>query len=249
MPAPVSSWLDDLPASRLIAEFSMWSADLVRLADEAVRIEPHADTLHIDVADGHFAPAFLFFPDLVARIRQTTATPIHVHLMVADAVLLSQIRQFAEAGADLISIHLENEAATEALDLIDELGLAAGMVLKLETPVARVARYLSRLRFVTLLGTAIGVKGQGLDARACERLGAAKSLISAARAGHRIVLAADGGIRENTAPLLRRAGAESVVLGSLVFGEKDLAGRIQWLHALAPDEAPWASTWAHHLRE
>jgi ribulose-phosphate 3-epimerase len=80
--------MDTLPRNRLLAEYSMWSADLIRLADDLARITPHADILHVDVADGVFAPAFLFFPDLVARIRAATALPIHVHLMVADAVLL-----------------------------------------------------------------------------------------------------------------------------------------------------------------
>ena len=231
MPHPAPGWLDRVPRTRLIAEYSMWSADLIRLAEDLSRITPHADILHIDVADGHFAPAFLFFPDLVARIRAETALPIHVHLMVADAVLPSQISQFAEAGADLISLHVENAAVADtALDLIASLGLAAGMVLRVETPVAQVTPWLNRLDFLTLLGTAIGVKGQGLDPTATARLAEAGRLIAAS--GRRIVLAADGGIREMTVPLLRAAGAETVVLGSLAFGAADLAERMRWLHGL-----------------
>ncbi len=83
---------------------------------------------------------------------------------------------------------------------------------------------------LTLLGTAIGVKGQGLDPAATARLAEASGLIAAT--GRRIVLAADGGIRENTVPLLRKAGAETVVLGSLAFGAPDLAARMHWLHGL-----------------
>ena len=105
MAKPDSTWFDMLPKNRLMAEFSMWSADLVRIADDLARTSSHADLLHIDVADGHFAPALLFFPDLVARIRAASAIPIHVHLMIADAILIDQIDQFAEAGADLISVH------------------------------------------------------------------------------------------------------------------------------------------------
>ena len=162
MPHPAPGWIDRLPQNRLIAEYSMWSADLIRLADDLDRIAPHADILHVDVADGVFAPSFLFFPDLVARMRAVTVIPIHVHLMVADGVLLSQVAQFAEAGADLISLHVENAAvAAEALDLIEGLGLKAGMVLRVETPVATVQPWLGRLDFLTLLGTAIGVKGAG----------------------------------------------------------------------------------------
>jgi len=220
-----------LPTDHLIAEFSMWSADLLRLADDLDRITPHADILHVDVADGHFAPALLFFPDQVARLREATTIPIHVHLMVADAVLLAQIDQFVEAGAALISLHVENAALAEAaFDRLAQLGVAAGMVLRLETPVEQAARWLGRLDMLTLLGTAIGVKGQGLSPLACDRLRTAGALIAAT--GRRIVLAADGGIRDTTVPQLRAAGAETVVLGSLAFGAPDLAARMGWLRAL-----------------
>jgi ribulose-phosphate 3-epimerase len=226
-------WISQLPANRLVGEYSVWSADLVRLADEMARIDPYADILHFDVADGHFAPAFLFFPDLVAAIRKISKKPIHVHLMVTDEIVLPQIEQFAEAGADLISFHLENASVAEAaLDKLAALNVAAGMVLRVETPVVGVAPYLTRLRFLTLLGTKIGVKGQGLDETACDRLREARRLIDASGATKRIVLAADGGIREHTVPLLRQAGAETVVLGSLAFNAPDLAQRINWLHSL-----------------
>ncbi|MBX4893254.1 ribulose-phosphate 3-epimerase [Rhizobium bangladeshense] len=227
------NWIANLPRHRLIAEFSVWSADLVRLADDLARVEPFVDVLHIDVADGHFAPAMLFFPDLVAGVRKVSSRPIHVHLMVADNVLLQQIEQFVDAGSDLISIHVENEAVADAaIDLLDRRGVASGMVLRVETPVDHIAKYVPRLDFVTLLGTAIGVKGQGLDERAGTRLEEAGRIIAASGATHRIVLAADGGIREYTVPLLRRAGAETVVLGSLAFNAPSLEERMAWLRAL-----------------
>jgi ribulose-phosphate 3-epimerase len=230
MTRPAPDWLHALPRHRLLAEYSMWSADLIRLADDLSRIAPHADILHVDVADGHFAPALLFFPDLVARMREQTTLPIHVHLMVGDAVLLSQIDQFAEAGADLISLHVENANAAEGLDRIAHHGAKAGMVLRVETPVELAAPWLPRLDMLTLLGTAIGVKGQGLSPTAPGRLQEAGALIAAS--GRRITLAADGGIRDTTVPLLRQAGAETVVMGSLAFGAPDLAERMRWLHGL-----------------
>jgi ribulose-phosphate 3-epimerase len=225
--------LAHLPKDRLLAEFSLWSADLIRLADDIARVDPHVDIYHVDVADGHFSPALLFFPDQIARVRAVTETPIHVHLMVEDSIVLSQIEQFAEAGADLISIHLENATTRDAgLDRIDSLGLKSGMVLKVDTPVADVAPYLPRLAFLTLLGTAIGVKGQGLDPTATARLTQAARLIGTAGRTGTARLAADGGIREHTVPLLRAAGAETVVMGSLAFGAPDLAARIAWIHGL-----------------
>ena len=218
-----------LPRNRLICEFSMLSANLLRLEEDLQRIAPHADILHVDVADGHFAPAMLFFPDLVAAMRKTTRLPIHVHLMVADEILSEQIDQFAEAGSDLISIHVENGFAAEtALDHIKSKGLAAGVVLKWDTPVSAAAPLLDKIDFLTLLGTAIGVKGQSLSQAALGRLQEAKALIGS----NDIVLAADGGIRDNTVPLLRKAGAETVVLGSLAFGAPDLAARMSWLKSL-----------------
>jgi ribulose-phosphate 3-epimerase len=225
-------WIAPLPTHRLIGEFSLWSADPLRLADELVRISPFADVLHIDAADGGFSPALLLFPDLVAAVRKATSLPIHVHLMVRDDILLSQVDQFASAGADAISVHAENANAEEALARIAEHGAAPGLVLQVGTPIESALPFLPRLRLLTLLGTAIGVKGQDLDPSAAARLKTARAAIEARRKASRILLAADGGVREATVPALRAAGADSVVLGSLAFGAPDLAARVAWLHGL-----------------
>jgi len=233
---PPRNWLEQLPSDRLLAEMSLWSADLGRLADDIRRVEPFTDIFHIDVADGHFSPALLFFPDLVAAARRATAKPLHVHLMVEDSVLQGQIEQFADAGADLISVHAENARAAAALDAIAARGLLVGIVLQLHSPVSAAAPFLDRVAMLTLLGTRIGVKGQGLDPQAEPRLSEARALIASGAPKHRIVLAADGGIREHTVPGLRKAGAETVVMGSLAFGAADLAGRMEWVRSV-PAEA------------
>jgi ribulose-phosphate 3-epimerase len=85
---------------------------------------------------------------------------------------------------------------------------------------------------LTLLGTRIGVKGQDLAAEAPDRLREARALLAAERRKRRIVLAADGGIREHTVPGLRQAGAETIVMGSLAFGAKDFAQRMAWVQGL-----------------
>jgi ribulose-phosphate 3-epimerase len=229
---PSRDWLEQLPKDRLLAEMSLWSADLGRLADDIRRVEPCTDLFHVDVADGHFAPALLLFPDQVAVARRVTAKPIHVHLMVADAILQSQIEQFAEAGADLISVHAEHPGAAAALDRIARLGLKAGIVLQLDSPVSIAAPFVGKMAMLTLLGTRIGVKGQDLAEEAPDRLREAQILLATERKTRRIVLAADGGIREHTVPGLRRAGAETIVMGSLAFGAKDFAQRMAWVHAL-----------------
>ncbi len=205
-------------------------ADLLRLGDDIARIEPYTDIFHVDVADGHFSPALLLFPDQVAAIRRATAKPIHVHLMVADAILDSQIRQFAEAGADLISVHAENADIDGALRLIASLGCLPGIVLQLKTPVAAARPFLDRIAMLTLLGTEIGIKGVGLDVAAGGRLAEAKAMIAGAKLPQRVLLAADGGIREHTVPGLRQSGAETIVMGSLAFGAPDLAARMAWVH-------------------
>lgn len=225
--------ISSLPRDRFLAEFSLWSADLVNLERDLRRIEAFADLHHIDVADGHFTPGYLFFPDLVAQIAKHTEVPIHVHLMVEADSVEAQMKQFIEAGASLISVHAENGAAgLRALKIAADTGVVGGVVLRLETPVDAIKPFLPHVAMVTLLGTQIGVKGQSLAATACGRLIEARGIIAAA-GRHDIILAADGGIRETTVPDLRAAGAQTVVLGSLVFGDPDLAQRITWLHGLA----------------
>ncbi len=227
---PAADWLDKLPSDRLLAEMSLWSADLGRLVDDILRVEAFTDIFHIDVADGHFSPALLFFPDLVAATRRATAKPLHVHLMVSDSILIGQIEQFADAGADLISIHAENKNANAALDHIHAKGLKSGIVMQLHSPVSTARPFLDRIRMLTFLGTLMGVKGKGLDEQAEPRLREASALIAAQP--RRIILAADGGIREHTVPGLRKAGAETIVMGSLAFGAKDFKLQMQWVRAL-----------------
>ena len=219
----------NLPADRLLAEFSLWSANLVKIADDLARVDDFVDLYHADVADGHFSPAMLLFPDLIAQIRPLTDKPIHVHLMVADPALADQIDQFADAGADLISIHAENADVEAALDRINTRGLGAGLVLQLHTSIASARPHLAKLAVLTLLGTKMGIKGVGLDPHAEDRLREARAMID--ESGGRTLLAADGGIRDNTVPGLRRAGADTIVMGSLAFGDEDLPGRMAWVHA------------------
>ncbi len=222
-------WIAQLPDDRLIAEISLWSSDLARMADDMQRIEPYTDVYHIDASDGHFTPAFLMFPDQVAAVRKLTAKPLHVHLMAHESIVLSQIEQFADAGADLISVHVENANAAEAVSAIRKRGLQAGLALCVETDVTVIANQLEYVSFITLLGTRIGVKGQGLDDSALQRMQQARQIIDDSAMTHRVILAADGGIREHTVPDLRSHGADTIVMGSLAFNEADVPARMQWV--------------------
>jgi ribulose-phosphate 3-epimerase len=233
MPHPPADWLSALDRSSLIAEFSVWSADALNLGAELDRAGRHADLWHVDACDGHFARQLLIYPDVVAAIRRRSVLPIHVHLMVGAAILDEQIEQFAQAGADLISVHAEcgAEAVDAALSRIAGLGLRAGLVLTLDWPVAEARPWLNRIDMLTLVGTRIGIKGVEPAAATYARLSEARGLIDALP-GPRPLLAADGGIREGTVPQLRAAGAETVVMGSLAFGAPDLGARLRWLRGL-----------------
>lgn len=225
----MTSW-SDLPRGRLLADVSLWSADLANLEAAIGRVAPFADSFHIDVSDAHFAPGLLFFPDLVRAMRRHTRVPFHVHLFVERPTEL--LPDFIDAGADVLTLHAEiNEGElARGMDVILRAGRAAGIALRRGTPVAAALPYLDSLSALLLLGTEIGVKGQDLAADACERLAEASHLIRERGAAARLV--ADGGIRTHTVPLLRRAGADVVVPGSLVFQSGNLSETFRWLHEL-----------------
>jgi ribulose-phosphate 3-epimerase len=211
---------------QLLLDVSLWSADLANLESEIRRLEPFADSFHFDAADGHFAPVLLFFPDLLARLRTLTRVEFHVHLMATRPMDL--LGAFLEAGADRITLPFEvGKRARPALEYIRERGKKTGLSIALDTPVEAIREWLPLLESVVVMGTEIGVKGLGADPRVFDRITAAKRL-----AGDRVRVAADGGIREETVPLLRAAGADAIVPGSLVCKSEDLPRTVAWLKSL-----------------
>lgn len=225
----MNAWRD-LPRNRLLADISLWSADLANLASEIRRVDVFADSYHLDASDAHFAPGLLFFPDLVRAMRPLTVRPFHVHLMSDRPAAL--IAEFAAAGANAITVHVElgERETTEAIEAIRRSGCSPGLALRLETPVSAARPHLDRIDSLLLLGTEMGVKGRDLAPQACSRFTDAASLLGHRRADVRLI--ADGGIRRETVPLLRRAGADVIVPGSLVFQSQDLVERFDWLHSL-----------------
>lgn len=210
----------------LLLDISLWSADLANLESEVKRLEPFADSFHFDAADGHFVPSLLFFPDLIARLRPLTGVPFHLHLMATRPQDL--LPAFLEAGVNRVTLPLETgKRLRHVLDLLDASGIPAGLSLDIDTPWMMVKDYLPRIDTVLLMGTVMGRKGLGMDERAPERIRAVKKL----RAPVRVF--ADGGIREDTVPRLREAGADGIVPGSLVCAAPDLKARVEWLKSLA----------------
>ena len=211
----------------LLLDVSLWSADLVNLAAQIQSVLPYADSFHIDVADGHFVPTLLFFPDMVAAIRAVTAKPLHVHLMVSDPATLAE--PFIEAGADMISVQIEAQSARDALNTISKAGRKAGVALLLDTPIEVLRGYLDEIELVVAMGTGVGIKGADLAPEACERVTGIRKIIDERPP---VKLYADGGIREHTVPKLRKAGAEAVVPGSLLFNSPDTQRVYEWLKTL-----------------
>jgi ribulose-phosphate 3-epimerase len=219
-----------LPHDRLLSDVSLWSADLANLESAIRRLAPWADSFHLDAADGHFVPSLLFFPDLVRALRPHTAVPFHVHLMAEYPSALAE--EFLDAGANLLTVHVENGAreAGPAIERALRRGCGAGVALKLETPVRAVLPYLEAVEVVILLGTEVGVKGRDLAPEACERLREARALLRE-HAKPNVRLVADGAIRTHTVASLQAAGADAIVPGSLVFQSTDLESTFRWLRS------------------
>ncbi|MGW2105057.1 hypothetical protein [Streptomyces sp. NPDC001948] len=221
------SFLSDRPRERTIIDASLWSADLGALTAEVERIGPHADSFHIDASDTSFTSDAIFFPDLVRALRPRTAVPFHVHLMAHRPAQLAAA--FADAGADLITVHAEAAGALEAIDRILAGGQAAGLALTLDLAPERVEDLLESVDAVTMVGTPLGTKGTGMVPEALYRMRVIRQILD--RRGTDIPLLADGGIREHTVPDLVAAGATGVVAGSLLFGSADPAATAAWIRS------------------
>ena len=207
---------------------SLWSADLANLEAEVKRVEPYSEMFHIDVADGHYTPTLLFFPDLLKAVRNHTTRPLEVHLMCTHP--LNWIEPFVEAGADGFVVYPDSANDTrKIIDAIKANGKFAGISLTLAQPLDLLAPLWDDLRIVCILGTRVGIKGAGMDPSVPDKIRAARAIIESR--GLSAEVEADGGIRRHTVPLLHAAGADYIVPGSLMFGE-DPAEMRKWLAGL-----------------
>jgi ribulose-phosphate 3-epimerase len=204
---------------------SLWSADLANLAMQIRRVEPYSERFHLDVADGHYVPNLLFFPDLVRACRRHTAKPMEVHLMTTDP--LAWIEPFADAGADGFILCLDSlRDPANAFAEVRRLGKMVGVSLAIPQPVGLLEPYWKLIDQVTILGTPMGIKGTDLDPGIPDKI---RSACTAVRDhGARVDIQVDGGIRRQTVPLIQQAGADWIVPGSLMFGE-DPAEMRRWL--------------------
>jgi ribulose-phosphate 3-epimerase len=202
---------------------SLLSADFARLADELETVAS-ADLLHLDVMDGHFVPNLTIGPAVVKALRKHTKLPFDCHLMIAEPQ--NYIDRFLDAGADMISIHVEAEAHLQrALQMIRDGGAKAGIALNPATSAETLSAAIDYCDYVLVMTVNPGFGGQKFIEPVVPKIRHISRLIH--ERGLRVDIEVDGGIDAKTAPHVVAAGASILVAGSAVFGAADRAGAIE----------------------
>lgn len=209
---------------------SILSADFASLGSEIQEAEKGgADWIHVDVMDGHFVPNITIGPLIVEAIRPVTKLPLDVHLMIEDPD--KYIPAFAKAGADYITVHAE--ACTHlhrTLAFIRDQGVKPGVVLNPATPLSVLDYVLHDLDLVLLMTVNPGFGGQKYIPAVTGKIAALRRMLDAEGLKH-VPIEVDGGINESTARAAVEAGANVLVAGNAVFGEKDRAEAIRRIRA------------------
>jgi ribulose-phosphate 3-epimerase len=204
---------------------SILSADFARLGEEVRAVAAAgADLIHFDVMDNHYVPNLTVGPLVCAALRPHVKIPLDVHLMVEPVDRL--IPEFAKAGADIITFHPEaSRHVDRTIALIKEQGCKAGLVLNPATPVSYLDHTLEKLDLVLLMSVNPGFGGQQFIASVLPKITEVRRRIAAA--GKPIWLEVDGGVKADNIADIARAGADTFVAGSAIFGAKDYAATIR----------------------
>ena len=211
---------------------SILSADFSRLGEEIRAVQKAgADIIHVDVMDGHFVPNITIGPPVVASVRKITDLPLDVHLMIADAD--SYIDDFAAAGADWITVHVEAcPHLHRTVSRIKELGKKAGAVLNPATPLCSLDEILGDVDLVMLMSVNPGFGGQSFIRSAISKIKSLRKMIE--ERSLEVGIEVDGGVSPATIGDVAGAGANIFVAGSAVFGQQDYAKAIREMKSVWP---------------
>jgi ribulose-phosphate 3-epimerase len=202
---------------------SILSADFSRLGEQVAEVaKAGADYIHVDVMDGHFVPNITIGAPVVASLRSWTDIPLDVHLMIERPE--AHISQFAEAGADIITVHVE--AATHLHRLVEavkDLGVRVGVSLNPATPISSLDEVLPLLDLVLVMTVNPGFGGQAFIGSMMGKITRLRKVLDDRKV--QAELEVDGGITTSIAPKVAEAGAEVLVAGAAIFGSKQGAGK------------------------
>lgn len=207
---------------------SMLSADFSRFGEEVKAIVKNgADVLHLDVMDGNFVKNISFGPKFIKEARPYTDATFDAHLMILNP--WNYIDRFADAGADVITVHYEacKERLKDTLKAIKSLGVKCGAVINPDTPVSELKPVIEDCDMVLLMSVFPGFGGQKFIEDVLPKIAEVKKLVEAT--GKDIDIEIDGGITRDNVKAVKLAGANVIVAGSTVFNEKDRAAVIKYL--------------------
>ena len=190
---------------------SMLGADFGRMREAAEMIGPHSAYLHMDVMDGHFVPNLTMGPDLVKSLDGIA--PLDVHLMVTDPI--DFIEDFRDAGAEIITVHVEANNPLKALESIKKNNMKAGIALNPSTPVNSIEPFIDLADLILVMSVEPGYCGQEFHEDAVERVRHYKE------AYPNKIIEVDGGIGPSNSERLADAGADILVAGSAIFKADD----------------------------
>ena len=198
---------------------SILSADFARLGEEVNAVmAAGADIIHFDVMDNHYVPNLTIGPLVCEAVRRVTKAPIDVHLMVKPVDRI--IPDFAKAGANIISFHPEaSEHIDRTIALIKEQGCKAGLVFNPATPLSYLDHVIDKLDLILIMSVNPGFGGQSFIPEALNKLKLARRKIDAT--GKDIWLEIDGGVKADNIYEIAKAGADTFVAGSAIYGKPD----------------------------